>query len=271
MAKPNRWVDFIRKWAKDNDTTYSCALSNPKCKDAYRAKYGIKKAVPARTERERMGLEDVNVKPVPKKKRIKDIAEEVIAAAKAKPDKPPKKKKLLIIEDDLERAERKSMGSEDVNRAGVEPIRVKKITIGGVVYLVDKATKTKFFDFKTQSPIEDPRKGEPSEREFKDFFTTLYRNARLLAKNEDALIAFRQAYKIKNLTKSQEKDVIYEDEYDSRTLLTLFHYNLPEWLRQHIIDLWKRGERGVSVTEKRSADRLWGKGGLEGGGSFYRL
>jgi hypothetical protein len=138
MAKPNRWVDFIRKWAKDNDTTYSCALSNPKCKDAYRAKYGIKKAVPARTERERMGLEDVNVGKKPR--RIKDIAEEVIAAAKAKakPDKPPKKK-LKIREDN-------------------EPIRVKKITIDGVVYLVDKASGTQFFDLESQDPIEDPRK-----------------------------------------------------------------------------------------------------------------
>ena len=82
MAKANRWVDFIRKWAKDNDTTYSCALSNPKCKDAYRAKYGIKKAVPARTERERMGLEDVDAKPaIIKKKKLK-IREEAAAEQK---------------------------------------------------------------------------------------------------------------------------------------------------------------------------------------------
>jgi hypothetical protein len=85
-----------------------------------------------------MGLEDVNVGKKPR--RIKDIAEEVIAAAKAKakPDKPPKKK-LKIREDN-------------------EPIRVKKITIDGVVYLVDKATGTQFFDLESQDPIEDPRK-----------------------------------------------------------------------------------------------------------------
>lgn len=99
MAKANRWVDFIRKWAKDNDTTYSCALSNPKCKDAYRAKYGVRKGVPAKTERERMGLEDVNraAKPKPTMS-FKDRVEEVIRKAKA--SKP--KKKLRIVEDDVE-------------------------------------------------------------------------------------------------------------------------------------------------------------------------
>jgi hypothetical protein len=89
MAKPNRWVDFIRKWAKDNNTTYSCALSEGDCKVAYRAKYGIRKGVPAKTERERMGLEDV--RPVKKKKSVKETAGDVI--------KKSKKKKLVIIED----------------------------------------------------------------------------------------------------------------------------------------------------------------------------
>jgi hypothetical protein len=96
MAKPNRWVDFIRKWANDNDTTYSCALSNPKCKDAYRAKYGVRRPVPARTERERMGLEDVNIKPLPKKKAFKQQVEEYLAELKAKPTK--KGYKLYTIE-----------------------------------------------------------------------------------------------------------------------------------------------------------------------------
>jgi len=99
MAKPNRWVDFIRKWAKDNNTTYSCALSEGDCKEAYRAKYGIRKGVPAKTERERMGLEDV--RPVAKKKSVKETAEAVIKKSKKKlrivedpePEPEPKKKK----------------------------------------------------------------------------------------------------------------------------------------------------------------------------------
>jgi len=31
----NKWIEHIKKWAKDNGMTYSCALSNPKCKDDY--------------------------------------------------------------------------------------------------------------------------------------------------------------------------------------------------------------------------------------------
>jgi hypothetical protein len=31
----NKWIDHIRKWAKDNNSTYACALSNPKCKEDY--------------------------------------------------------------------------------------------------------------------------------------------------------------------------------------------------------------------------------------------
>ena len=32
---PNRWVEHIRKFAKDNNMTYSCALSDPKIRDGY--------------------------------------------------------------------------------------------------------------------------------------------------------------------------------------------------------------------------------------------
>ena len=166
MARPNQWVDFIRKWAKENDTTYSCALSNPKCKDAYRAKYGIRKAVPAKTERERMGLEDVNVgkKAAPSRtsyyqewrdnnKEAAKIArqqrenrlmgsEDVNVGKKKKVKKVKKKKNVeLVIEDDLELAERGQMGSEDVNRAEPEPDRVKRLTwLDGKKYLISKKT-----------------------------------------------------------------------------------------------------------------------------------
>jgi hypothetical protein len=84
-----------------------------------------------------MGLEDVNIKPIPKPKMsFKDKVEAYLATIKPV----EKKKKLKIREDN-------------------EPIRVKKITIDGVVYLVDKATGTQFFDLDTQEQIEDPRKG----------------------------------------------------------------------------------------------------------------
>ena len=31
----NSWIDHIRKYASDNKTTYSCALSDPRCKEEY--------------------------------------------------------------------------------------------------------------------------------------------------------------------------------------------------------------------------------------------
>lgn len=33
----NKWVEHIKSWALKNKTTYGCALSNPKCKEAYQA------------------------------------------------------------------------------------------------------------------------------------------------------------------------------------------------------------------------------------------
>jgi len=32
----NKWIEHIKKWAKDNNSTYGCALSNPKCKEDYK-------------------------------------------------------------------------------------------------------------------------------------------------------------------------------------------------------------------------------------------
>jgi hypothetical protein len=32
---PNEWINHIRQWAKDHNTSYGCALSNPKCTEDY--------------------------------------------------------------------------------------------------------------------------------------------------------------------------------------------------------------------------------------------
>ncbi len=75
---PSRWIEFVRKWAKDHDTTYACALSQPDCKNEYRAKYGNRKKLPMKKERELMGMEDINVskKVITKKKKKPFIIEE---------------------------------------------------------------------------------------------------------------------------------------------------------------------------------------------------
>ena len=33
---PNAWIEHIKNFAKANNTTYGCALSNPKCKETYK-------------------------------------------------------------------------------------------------------------------------------------------------------------------------------------------------------------------------------------------
>ncbi len=66
---PSAWVEWIKKFAADNNTTYGCALSNPKCSATYRRwkqKQGMKltKKDTAKIENEEMGQmggEDVNV------------------------------------------------------------------------------------------------------------------------------------------------------------------------------------------------------------------
>lgn len=81
----SRWTDWVRKWAKDHDTSYGCALSQPACSQEYRAKYGTRKNLSKKKEKEMMGAED------------KDAGEEIYILPKKKP-----KKKPLIIEDDEE-------------------------------------------------------------------------------------------------------------------------------------------------------------------------
>ena len=33
----NKWVEFVRKWAKKHNQTYMCAASKQKCREAYHA------------------------------------------------------------------------------------------------------------------------------------------------------------------------------------------------------------------------------------------
>jgi hypothetical protein len=32
---PNKWVEFVKKWAKDNNMNYMCAMTTKECKEAY--------------------------------------------------------------------------------------------------------------------------------------------------------------------------------------------------------------------------------------------
>lgn len=78
----NRWIEFVRMWSRKHNISYACAVSKPECKEEYRTKYGNRKRLTQKKERELMGMEDVNV------------------ALKKKPAKKKSaKKKKIIIED----------------------------------------------------------------------------------------------------------------------------------------------------------------------------
>lgn len=62
----NRWIEFVKDFAKKNNLSYGCALSEPKLKEQYRAKYGSSKKISSKKERETMSMEDVNIKEIPK-------------------------------------------------------------------------------------------------------------------------------------------------------------------------------------------------------------
>jgi hypothetical protein len=65
---PSNWINWVKSYAAEHHLSYACALSQSGCKESYRAKYGVAKKVPQKVERERMGAEDVNIKPAPRRK-----------------------------------------------------------------------------------------------------------------------------------------------------------------------------------------------------------
>jgi hypothetical protein len=55
---PNAWTDFVKDFAKRNNTTYGCALSMPKCKEEYREKHPKPLTKKEKKETDLMGKED---------------------------------------------------------------------------------------------------------------------------------------------------------------------------------------------------------------------
>ena len=53
---PNQWIDFIKDYAKKNNLSYSCAMSQPAAKQEYQEKYknkteSEKKAAPSKSSK----------------------------------------------------------------------------------------------------------------------------------------------------------------------------------------------------------------------------
>jgi hypothetical protein len=100
----NAWTDHIHDFAKRNNMTYMCALSNAKCKEEYHSKKPKKVKKGRLAEKEQMGMEDIDA-PVDKKKQVK-FKKAVLA------------KKL---EKETEKKENEQMGMEDVNVVLLNP------------------------------------------------------------------------------------------------------------------------------------------------------
>ena len=48
---PNAWVEHVKKFAKENNETYGCAISNPKCKESYKSAKAKPMAAPTAAPR----------------------------------------------------------------------------------------------------------------------------------------------------------------------------------------------------------------------------
>jgi len=45
---PNRWIEFVKKWASEHNTSYGCALTKPEMKEAYHKENPKKVKMPKR-------------------------------------------------------------------------------------------------------------------------------------------------------------------------------------------------------------------------------
>lgn len=86
---PNKWTEWVKKWASDNNTTYGCALSNPKCRDDYRAKYGDRKKLSTKKEIELMGAEDRPARQVSEKDDLHELIKSTALNIKSRFEEDP--------------------------------------------------------------------------------------------------------------------------------------------------------------------------------------
>ena len=105
----NRWVEFIRKWSKDNDVSYGCALTMPQLKTDYYKEFPKKL-----TKKQRKEMKDTPF----------EALEEALPSTEAK------SKNITIKKDS-------------------KVVRVKRKTIDGVKYLLSNQDNKLYSEFKT--------------------------------------------------------------------------------------------------------------------------
>jgi len=105
----NKWVTFVKDWSAKKGVSYACAISMPECREEYRKKYGNRKKLTQKKERELMGAEDVK----PSVSKLQELIPFSQIIEKTKKEKKEKEEKG-------ESKERESMGAEDVRSKNVE-------------------------------------------------------------------------------------------------------------------------------------------------------
>jgi uncharacterized protein YjdB len=76
---PNPWVEHVKAWAKRNDETYTCAMSDPACKfEYYNKDKKLRKIISYRdVQRSEYGNYSKSDGTTPSKQKLKNLAEEL--------------------------------------------------------------------------------------------------------------------------------------------------------------------------------------------------
>lgn len=141
---PNRWTTFVRDFANRHNMTYPCAMSDVDCKAQYKDKYGNRKNIPKKQQKEMMGMEDIQSQKENTqyknqlKENIKMTMEDVNVVKK------PKKKKnikLVIEEEEEEPAKRGRKQKYATDEERKEAKRIQTIASNKKRYAEKKAEK----------------------------------------------------------------------------------------------------------------------------------
>lgn len=147
---PNRWTTFVREYANQHDMTYPCAMSDADCKAQYKEKYGNRKKLSKKQEKELMGMEDVNVAKKPRKKKNIILVEDVEEVGA--PKKRGRKQKYAT---DEERKEVKRIQTQASNKKRYAEKKAEKKGSGITDTYRNKFNKKYGFDKNESHSIEE--------------------------------------------------------------------------------------------------------------------
>lgn len=150
----SKWTDFVKDWAAKNNTTYGCALSNPKCSADYRKENPTKKELKAKeaqaeADKRKQMIADEEVRRKAKKE-AKAEAERLVAEEKKRL---AEEEKRLADEARKLELEKKRL-EEEAKKKEEAPVKitVKRIKIGDTEYLVN-VSNGDAYDSKTKEYV----------------------------------------------------------------------------------------------------------------------